>query len=247
VWRGLVDPTQNSITLSTNNRWNWFVYDGLEFTVTKQTAALQLIGTYTRAWDRIAGDWQPNDPASIIQPDSFPNEGGIGTVRGSGTNSYTTDTRNRSWQNHQFRTGVTWNAPWNLRVSTLLTLQSGIPTGPIVTTIAASDPQFGPASLVINGRTVTNPLSTTTRFAYGTRADGQLWTPWLKTWNARVGRSFKTGSGTSTEIDLDLFNLPNAGAGQQFLGGNNNTNVNFGRLQNIQTPRAGQITVRLQF
>lgn len=247
VWRGLVDPTQNSLTLSTNNHWNWFEYEALELTVTKQTPALQLIGTYTRAWDRIAGTWQPNDPASIIQPDAFPNEGGIGTVRGSGSNSYTTDTRNRSWQNHQFRTGVTWNAPWNLRVSTLLTLQSGIPTGPIVTTIAAADPRFGPTSLVINGRTVANPLSTTTRFAYATRAEGQLWTPWLKTWNARVGRRFNLGGGTSAEIDLDIFNIPNAGAGQQFLGGNNNTNVNFGRYQNIQTPRAGQITARLQF
>jgi hypothetical protein len=247
VWQGLVDPTQNSLTLSTNNSWNWFVYDGLEFTVTKQTRAVQLIGTYTRAWDNLAGTWQPNDPASIIQPDAFANSGGIGTVRGSGANSYTTDTRNRSWQNHQFRTGITWNAPWDLRISTLLTLQSGIPTGPIVTTIAAPDPQYGPASLVINGRTVANPLSTTTRFAYATRADGQLWTPWLKTWNARVGRSFKSGNGTSFEIDLDVFNIANAAAGQQFLGGNNNTSANFGLYQNIQTPRAGQITLRLQF
>ena len=42
VWRGIVDPTQNSITLSTNNSWNWLVYHGLEFTATKQTHGLNL-------------------------------------------------------------------------------------------------------------------------------------------------------------------------------------------------------------
>jgi len=247
VWRGLVDPTQNSITLSTNNNWNWFVYHGLEFTLTKQKGSLNLLGTYTRVWDYLDGTWQPNDPASFIQPDAFPNEGGIGTVRGSGTNSYTTDTRNRSWQKHQFRVGASWQAPWRVNLSTMLTLQSGIPTGPIVTTIAAPDLSYGPATLTIDGRSVSNPLSTTTRFAYETRADGQLWTPWLKTWNARVGRSFKLGNSATAEVDLDVLNIANNGAGQQFLGGNNITSANFGLYQNIQTPRAGQISFRLQF
>ena len=87
MWRGLVDPSQNSITLSTNNHWNWYEYNGLEFTATKQTQLLNIITTYTRAWRHIEGDWQPNDPAAIIQPDAFPNNGGVGTVRGSGSNS----------------------------------------------------------------------------------------------------------------------------------------------------------------
>lgn len=247
VWRGLVDPTQNSITLSTNNSWNWLVYHGLEFTVTKQAKAVNLLTTYTRVWDFVDGGWQPNDPASFLQPDAFPNEGGIGTVRGSGTNSIGSDTRNRSWQKHQFRIGASWRAPWDLNVSTLLTLQSGIPSGPIVTTLAGPDLSYGPATLTINGRNVSNPLSTTTRFAYETRADGQIWTPWLKTWNARVGRTFKLGGVTSVEFDLDVLNIANAGAGQQFLGGNNLTSVNFGQIQNIQTPRAAQLSARLQF
>ena len=74
-----------------------------------------------------------------------------------------------------------------------------------------------------------------------------MWTPWLKTWNARVGREFALGRGQSVQVDLDIFNIANAGAGQQFLGGNNNTNANFGLYQNIQMPRAGQISVRLKF
>jgi hypothetical protein len=247
VWRGLVDPTQNSITLQTNNTWNWLVYHGLEFTATKQTRGLNLISTYTRVWDFVDGVYQPNDPAAILQPDSFPNSGGIGTVRGGGTNSIGGDTRNRSWQKHQFRNGVSWRAPWDLNVSTLITFQSGIPSGPIVTTLPAADPRYGPASLSINGRTVTNPLSTTTRFAYATRGEGQLWTPWLKTWNARVARELALGGGSSVEVALDIFNITNNGAGQQFLGGNNITSANFGGIQNIQTPRSGQLAIRLKF
>ena len=58
----------------------------------------------------IAGTWQPNDPASFIQPEAFANDGGLGTVRGNSTNSFTGDLRNRMWQKHQFRTGFTWTA-----------------------------------------------------------------------------------------------------------------------------------------
>jgi len=181
VWAGLKNPSQNSIYLVTNNKWNWFVYQGVDFTVTKQTSKINLIGTYTRSWDHIAGTWQPNDPASIIQPSAFADNAGLGTVRGNTTNSLTgsADTRDRMWQYHQFRTGVTWSAPWQLRIAGSLTAQSGTPTGPMTTNIAAPDPQYGPTTLVINGRTVSNPLATTYRFAYANRGDGQLWCPWL--------------------------------------------------------------------
>ena len=32
--------------------------------------ACQMIGSYVRAWRKIDGDWQPNDPASFIQPNA---------------------------------------------------------------------------------------------------------------------------------------------------------------------------------
>jgi hypothetical protein len=248
VWAGLVDPTQNSIQLVTNNRWNRFVYRGLEFTATKQTSQFQFISTYTRAWDHIAGTWQPNDPASFIQPDAFPNNAGIGTVRGNTTNSLGGDTRNRMWQRHQFRTGVTWSAPWRFRVSNTFTAQSGTPTGPVTTNIAAPDPRFGPATLTINGRLVSNPLATTTRFFYATRGEGQLWTPWLIAWNARVGREFRLNERSSFEVVADVFNITNRGAAQQFVNGGNQINSsNYGGLQNIQTPRSVQFSVRWKF
>ena len=248
VWGGLKDPTQNNLYLITNNKWNWFVYRGIEFTATKQTSKLNIITTYTRAWDFIDGTWQPGDPASFIQPNAFANNAGIGTVRGNSTNSYTGDTRNRSWQKHQFRIGTTWSAPWRLRVSNTLTAQSGIPTGPVTTNIAAADPQFGPTTLTINGRLVSNPLATTLRFFYPTRGEGQLWTPWLITWNARVGREFRITEHSTLEAASDFFNITNRGAAQQFVtGGQQINSTNYGGLQNIQTPRLAQFSLRYKF
>ncbi len=248
VWAGLVDPTQNNIYLITNNKWNWFVYRGIEFTATKQTSTVQFISTYTLAYDHIDGTWQPNDPASFIQPGAFADDSGIGSVRGNNTNSLGADTRNRMWQHHQWRTGLTWSAPWKLRVANTFTMQSGTPSGPITTNLAAPDPQFGPPTLTIAGRTVSNPLATTLRFAYPTRGDGQLWTPWLTTWNLRVARSFGLREFSSLEVALDTFNLTNRGAAQQFVtGGNQINSTNYGQMQNVQTPRAAQISARWRF
>ncbi len=80
VFRGYRDESQNDIGLVTNNRWNWFVYRGIEFDVTKRTKTIQLIANYTRAWQHLAGTWQPNDPASFIQPEAFANNRGIGSA-----------------------------------------------------------------------------------------------------------------------------------------------------------------------
>jgi hypothetical protein len=77
VWQGLADPTTNTKYLITNNKWNWFVYQGIEVTATKQLSKLQFIATYTRAFQHIAGTWQPNDPAGIIQPAAFENNAGL--------------------------------------------------------------------------------------------------------------------------------------------------------------------------
>ena len=90
----------------------------------------ELISTYTLAYDHIAGTWQPGDPASFIQPETFANDAGIGTVRGNTTNSYTADTRNRSRQHHQWRTGLTWAAPWNFASPTHSPCSPAFPPGP---------------------------------------------------------------------------------------------------------------------
>lgn len=251
VWSGLVNPAFNNTYYITNNHWNWFVYQGYEATVSRQTKALQVFSTYTYSPDHIAGTWQPGDPPSIIEPGKFANNNGIGSVRGYVTNSYTGDTRDRMWQRQQSRTGVTYKAPWNLRVSTLITAQSGTPGGPVITTLTALGTpysnQYGPSTLHIDGRTVSNPLATAYRFKYADRGTGQIYCPWLIQWNALVGRDFRITDRQGVEADLNVYNLTNNDAGQQFVNGNNAASSTFGELQNIQLPRSAQISVRYHF
>ncbi|MBO0727246.1 MAG: hypothetical protein J2P52_16705, partial [Blastocatellia bacterium] len=105
-----------------------------------------------------------------------------------------------------------------------------------------------PATLTINGRLVSNPLATTTRFYYATRGEGQLWTPWLIAWNARIGREFRLNERSSFEVVADVFNITNRGAAQHYVtGGNQINSSNYGGLQNIQTPRSAQFSVRWNY
>jgi hypothetical protein len=251
VWGGLVNPTLNNTYYVTNNKWNWFVYHGGEITVTKRARKVQLLGTYTYSPDHLAGTWQPSDPSAIIQPGAFANNAGIGSVRGLVVNDWTGDTRNRMWQRSQLRTAITWSAPWHVRLSTAFTAQSGTPGGPIITTLAALGTpyagQYGPATMTIDGRTVSNPLAETYRFKYANRGIGQIWCPWLEQWNILAGRAFSIGDRQSVELDADFYNVTNNGSAQQFVNGNNAASSTFGELQNVQQPRSAQFSARYQF
>jgi hypothetical protein len=255
VWSGLVDPSLNNTYYVTNNKWNWFVYQGIEFTFSKQTEKVNLFGTYSYSPDHLAGNWQPYDPASIIEPTKFANNAGIGSVRGNVTNDYTGDTRNRMWQRNQLRVGFSYKAPFKLRASTSFTAQSGTPGGSVITTLSALgetyNNQYGPATknVTYNGvtRTVSNPLATTYRFAYANRGDGQIWCPWLLQWDAAVGREFHIHDRQAVLVDFNLYNIINQGAAQQFVNGNNIASSTFGSLQNIQLPRSAQFSVRYNF
>ena len=148
VFQGYRNEAFNEIFRVTSNRWNWPVYRGLEFTVAKQTRVTQLIAGYTRAFQELEGTWQPNDPASFIEPEKFPNDGGLGSIsRANETNSLSgsADIRNQMWLRHIGRVGVVHLAPWGVVLATTVTAQSGLLSGPVVTRIAAADPRFGPS------------------------------------------------------------------------------------------------------
>src|SRR5262249_18953402 len=80
VFKGYRNESFNDIYQITNNVWNWPVYTFLELQATKQTERLQALASYTRQWRHLAGTWQPNDPASYIQPGAFADSKGIGSV-----------------------------------------------------------------------------------------------------------------------------------------------------------------------
>jgi hypothetical protein len=90
-------------------------------------------------------------------------------------------------------------------------------------------------------------LAETYRFANKDRGTGQIWCPWLLQWNTLVGREFRITDSQSVEADLNIYNLTNNGAGQQFVNGNNIASATFGELQNVQQPRSAQIGIRYRF
>jgi hypothetical protein len=268
VFQGFQNVAQNQIYLQTNNTWNSMVYNGLEITVAKRTKNLNILSGYTRAWSCLDGTWIPNDPASFIQPNAFPNCRGLGSIRGneqnltvSSTNNGnggslggTADTRSPSWIPNAFRLGTSYQAPWNLLLASNFSWISGAWSGPIVTTVPYNG-QFGPSTLTLsNGRVVSNPLATTYRFAYATRNDGQIEAPNLIIWNLRVGRNIKLGT-RSLDANFDVFNVTNRGADQQFLtGGNQLGTANYAIAADgsfnggsRQFARSAQISVRYQF
>jgi hypothetical protein len=259
VFTGYIDEAFNEIYTATNNRWNTPVYSSLEFSVTKRTARVQALASYVRQWRHIDGTWQPNDPASFIQPEAFPNNTGIGSS--TGTAAATSDanslighhmtqavTASAQWQDHVARTAVTFTAPWAILLSANYTFQSGAWSGPMVTQIAAADPSFGPPTVRLsNGRVVSNPLATVIRFAYPTRGEGQLRTPNMHALNFRAGRRF-TARRATFDASLDVFNLTNNGADLGFeFGANQTYNPLFGVTIDRQPPRSAQIVLRVAF
>jgi hypothetical protein len=259
VFSGVRDISQNLVQLVTNNEWNWFVYNGFELTVSKRTKSLSLLGSYGRNFQHIAGDWQPNDPASFIQPTFFDNDRGLGTIRGdtAGQNSLsgTDGTRSPSWQKHVLRIGGSYIGPWQVTLGASYSLQSGPYTGPVVTRIAAADPAFGPATIVLsNGRSVSNPLATNIRFAGTNRGDAQIEADAFQVLNLSFGKDLSFGK-RKLSLMYQVFNAMNGDTYQQFKsGGNQLYSPNYGvaadgsmQGQSRQFARSGQLSVRFAF
>lgn len=250
VFKGYKNENLNNIFSITNNIWNRLVYSGVELNLSKRSKHAQAILAYTRGFQRVEGTWQPNDPASFIQPSAFPNDLGIGSIRGNITNSLsgTADTRSSSWQKHNFRLGGTYDTTFGLTGSVTFTYQSGPYSGPVVKRIAAADPAFGPSTVSLsNGRAVSNPLATTVRFANATRGEGQFKLEPLQNLNLRIGYNLKI-SGQKIETAMDIFNILNKGTYEQFLdGANQQYSPNYGLGRARQIPRVFQASVRYAF
>lgn len=251
VFQGYRDEDFNEIFRLTSNEWNWPVYTALEVQATKQTRWLQLIGSYVRQWRHIAGTWLPNDPASFIQPDAFPNDKGIGAATVSNSLSGSADITtvvNAKWRDHVVRVAAALRGPWGLRLASTYMLQSGLWSGPVVTRIAAPDPAFGPPTVRLsNGRIVSNPLATTFRFAFPTRGEGQFTSPWVSEWSIQAGKEFSVRS-VRLEPSISVINLTNAGHEQLFAAGAQQTfNATYRGFASIQPPRAVQLSVRASF
>ena len=259
VFAGYENESLNDVYMAANNRWNTPVYSSLELSLTRRTARVQLLGSYVRQWRHIDGTWQPNDPASFIQPEAFSNHTGIGSSTGTATATFDSNslsgfhmtqsvTASAQWQDHVARGSIAASAPWGFLLSANYTFQSGTWSGPIVSLLPAADPAFGPPTVTLsNGRVVTNPLATRIRFTYPTRGEGQLRTPRLHTLNLRAGRRFVLRR-VKLDAGLDIFNVTNHGAdlGFEFMA-NQTYNPLYGQTTDRQSPRSAQIVLRAAF
>jgi hypothetical protein len=254
VFKGYTNEAFNDIYKITNNVWNWPVYTFFELQATKQTARFQAIASYTHQWRHVAGTWQPNDPASFIQPDAFPNSRGIGSTtstfesQNSLSGSASTGALQVQAVDDVVRLGAIYRAPRAIVLAANYTYQSGVWSGPIVTRLFAPDPRFGPATVTLsNGRVVSNPLATTIRFANATRDDGQFALPGMHILNLRIGKDVRL-AGRRLETAVDLFNLTNHDAFSVLeVGANQTFSPLYGQGRLRQAPRAAQLSVRFVF
>ena len=143
---------------------------------------VQLLFSYTQVFPHLAGTWQPNDPASFIQPNAFPFDRGLlsnDNRTASNNNGLDITSAGQSsieWMQQNGRANFVYHAPYDINFSASYTYQNGRYLGPIYTEtplrrIRSSDRATVTLS---NGRVVANPLATTARLAYPTRSDGQF-------------------------------------------------------------------------
>jgi hypothetical protein len=254
VFKGYRNESFNDILKITNNVWNWPVYTFFELQATKQTERLQVLASYTHQWRHLSGTWQPNDPASFIQPEAFPNSKGIGSVTSTfeSQNSLSASPVLSAQQaqaiDDTIRLGAVYHAPWDVVFATNYTFQSGLWSGPIFTRVGAADPRFGPATVTLsNGRVVSNPLATTIRFVHPTRNEGQFRLSPLHILNLRIGRDIRMGE-RRLEPALEIFNVTNHDAFHLIeQGGSQTFSPLYGQGRQRQVPRAAQLSVRFVF
>jgi hypothetical protein len=255
VFQGYRNQNFNQIYLVTNNRWNRLVYSGLDVSLAKGGGRIQWLASFNHQWRHVAGTWVPNDPASFIQPDGFPNDKGIGNTRGplnspveSNSLSGAYMAGSGQWRDNAASISASVLGRWGIRIAPFVNYQSGPWSGPVVTRIAAADPAFGPTTLLLgNGRLVSNPLATTIRFAYPTRGEGQ-WAPkGLYSVNVQLSREFILGE-RKLIASAAAFNLTNYDAPLQLANG---ANQQYSTLYQqglfVQQPRALQAVFRFLF
>jgi hypothetical protein len=118
----------------------------------------------------------------------------------------------------------------------------------VLTRLAAGDPRFGPPVVTLsNGRQVSNPLATPVRFAYGTRAQGQLELPALILLNVRVSHEMGIKRGR-LQTAIDVLNVTNGATDQVFQpGAQQIAGPFFGQSGLRQFPRSVLFSSRLSF
>jgi hypothetical protein len=251
---GRVDPKRGTFYQQVNNTWSHYEVTSMDVVVAKNMShGLQLMGTFSRQWQKLAGTWNPLDPARFIQPDAFANNREI--PRTAGNNEQNTldgggSPATASWRPYTLRIAGQYlvPAPLSLSLASSFIMSAGDYSGPLLTRLTSSDPSvtmYGPAQIKLaDGKSTPNPLATTIRFANATRGEGQVANDTTRAWQVKIGRRFQVGR-QQFEASVNIFNVLNAGYFQQYASGANRqyAPADYLRKFNRQPPRAVQITI----
>jgi len=259
---GRVDPNSGQIFRLTNRTWARQQFNEVMITLAKNMSHnFQAMMSLQRQWQREDGDWNPTDPARFIQPDAFANNRTIWRNQDPvDNNSLATGNSLRNvptWTPGSFRMAGTWNGPKGIVLSSSYTMVGGPWTGPILTQLAANDPdvrRFGPTRF--NGTTPvarggqSNPLATRTRFLYPTRGEGQVGLPFVHTVNVKAAYRASVGNNRQVLVGFNIFNILNAGRYTEWHRGGANLSYNptyYLTQDNQQTSRSAQFDVTFRF
>ena len=162
LFRGYTNPAVNAILTSTNLTNFHRRFHGVEFSLIRNIGAkLQTFTSYSYQKLTEVGEFRYDEVNRYLAPAAW----------------YETDKLARP---HIFRVNASYYLPWRFTAAAIFSLQSGVYGGPLIKTLAATDPEVaahGPQQLTLsNGRVVSNPLFTTTRLV-GPRGEGQLQAP----------------------------------------------------------------------
>jgi hypothetical protein len=227
---GYRNPAFNAIPITTNLDNSKRKYHALEFSVIRNIGARwSAFANYTYQKMTEIGEWAIDDPNRYLHPgDWFEHD--------------------KLARPHVLRLNGSYRAPWGIQSAVIYSLTSGnYAFAPVTTTLPAPDSAFGPSTVILpNGRAVSNPLATTTRFV-GPRGDNTLQGPTVHRLNLRFGKQVRMPGAGSLDVNVDLFNVTNNGA-RLFFRSTNNTSPLFGQFSSsTQAPRAGQVSVVYRF
>lgn len=258
---GKVDPARGILQQQTNNTWSTLNYTAIEVTAAKNLKNhFQVLASFNKQWQHIAGNYNPTDPALFIQPSTFPNNHGLYMPRGNNENNSlpppggTNLTYGPTWLEYSLRFGGTYYAPLGIVVGASYTQEAGPWSGAVVDRLTASDPdvlRFGPSTVVnpTTGFSAPNPLSTVIRYAYANRGEGQVQADTVKTVGIKIGKKFKMLGAREVEVSGSIFNLLNAGGFWQYNynGASEKFNPNFLQMRNLQYARALQMNFAFRY
>ncbi len=251
---GKVDPNQGIVLQQTNNTWSQLKYQALEITMTKNmSSGFQLIAGVNRQWHKMAGTWNPTDPAAFVQPDHFANNANLYMPRGDNDGNSLPDTGNAlsygpTWMKYRANFGGVWQAPLGITVAGNVTVQAGPWSGSPLYQLSATDPdvlKYGPSTFTLaNGSKAANPLATRNRYVFSNRGEGQVQSPTITTVGLKIGKIVKYNR-YQVEVAANIYNLLNGGDYTQY---NYNSayqswSSNFLLMANQQPARAFQLTV----